>query len=154
VTYSDERRARVLEALSDADGTISLQPFSDWYENWRFDGDALANMWLHAGDDSGSSDEDAWCCDSCFETNTTDRTQCTYCETANPAVAAAAAATATTASSVSNTLQACVICSDSCTATSIFTVPACGHQVSTNLQCCCAHHRNLYLFRCSIRRLV
>jgi hypothetical protein len=85
-----------------------------------------------------------WCCDSCWVPNTADRTQCTYCEIPNSATAAAAA------SGVSNTLQACVICSDSCTATSLFTVPACGHQVSTYLQCYCTHHRILYLFRCSI----
>jgi trimeric autotransporter adhesin len=47
------------------------------------------------------------------------------------AAAAAPAAAAAAAGSASNTLQACVICSDSFTADSFFTVPACGHQVTT-----------------------
>jgi hypothetical protein len=116
-TYSGERYTRQLAALSNAEGIVTLQRFSNWYIRWLY------------GDDGDSSDADSdtdattagatgagaaaahtrrfgtqfrppagsWRCDSCYVRNAAGRARCEACETPNPTASAAAAAAASTA---------------------------------------------------------
>jgi hypothetical protein len=128
-TYAEveEIDARALAALSDADGIVSLQRFSDWYIHWRFN------------DDDGSSDDE----DS-YHSITPQPVAVEQCATG--------AVTEAPAVEPSSTLQACAICQESFTATSFFTVPACGHQV-TSVQYCLTHCSVDSFMKCSMRHL-
>jgi trimeric autotransporter adhesin len=110
-TYSEVGHNKRLVELSDADGNVSLQRFSDWYENWLYaDDDSVTS---DAGSTSATTDSTtaaaagsnafgeqfkaaagSWRCDSCCVTNTADNVKCVACEARNPAAPAEAAAAA------------------------------------------------------------
>jgi hypothetical protein len=114
MTYSEERHARALAALLDADSGVALQQFSDWYESLVFaDGigissDAAAaasitdvvrattavaevfNAQLKTAAGGG------WRCGSCCYMNSAEGDQCAMCSKPSPTATAVAAAAAVT----------------------------------------------------------
>jgi hypothetical protein len=100
-TYSEERHARALAALLDADDSVSLQRFSDWYVSLIFADDKSDTVTATRRDIEAVTDTfsaqlktaagGGWRCGSCYFMNSAEEDQCAICNKPSPAATAAAA---------------------------------------------------------------